>query len=478
MSPVDRMEFVSVGLHGTFRPVGSLPTAPADVDDIVARIVTRKKPIALHFHGGLVDEAHGMSTAEALSPLYEAAGCQPLTIIWETGFLETVSRNLRSIYKTELFQELVKIVLKRAAKRLGLEAGARGSGKEFTDDRIRAEMLKPSPFESILIDRESLSRGPALDRPDPKDERATQQEIEEDIQEDLTDNDKIAKLLEVADEVEPLEPGVRWAVESAPEGGRGVPIWLLKPLAAVTYRILVRYWNKRQHGFYPTVVEELLRELYLASAGRWIWGAMKNAAKDMFRSNSGLSDLDLHVGLYLIQKLSSLNLPVNLIGHSAGSIAICELLASAARENIKIPIHNIVFLAPAASSDLFFNELVSRPDRFERFRMFTMHDEYETKDILVPYVYPRSLLYLVSGIMEEKADAPICGMQRFMSGSEPFDNSNLVAIKNALRKDDRLVLSKTADTAAIGSRCSSVKHSGFNEDPLTRESVQTILRGL
>jgi hypothetical protein len=471
------MKFATVGLRGTFRPVGQWLTTPSDIDNIAAYIATQKKPIALHFHGGLVDEAHGMLTAEALSPVYEAAGCQPLTIIWETGFLETVSRNIGSIYKTELFQELVKIVLKRAAKRLGLEVGARGSGKELSDAEIKEGMLEISPFENVAVDREFMSRGgPALERPSRQDEQAVRDEIEEDIQEDLTDNDKIANLLEVPAEVEPLEPAVRWHIQSTPEGTRGVPIWLLKPVAVATYKILVRYWNKRQHGFYPTVIEEILRELYIASAGRWIWSAMKNTAKDMFRPNAGLANLDLHVGLYLIQELATLGLPINLIGHSAGSIAICELLSAATRANIKLPIRNIIFLAPAATSELFFNELVSRPERFERFRMITMRDDYETKDILVPYVYPRSLLYLVSGIMEEQTDLPICGMQRFISGVEPFDDSNLVAIKTFLHKDDRLVLSKTPDTAAPGFRSSALNHGGFNEDPLTRESVQTILR--
>jgi len=94
-----------------------------------------------------------------------------------------------------------------------------------------------------------------------------------------------------------------------------------------------------------------------------------------------------------------------------------------------------VFLAPAATSDLFFNEIVSRPERFERFRMFTMQDDYESKDILVPYVYPRSLLYLVSGIMEEKPDSPICGMQKFLSGTDPYDDSNLIAIRDFLQNN-------------------------------------------
>jgi hypothetical protein len=259
-------------------------------------------------------------------------------------------------------------------------------------------------------------------------------------------------------------------------GARGVPLWLLKPLATTVYRILARYWRGHQHGYYPTVVEEILRELYLANAGHWLWGSMKNAAQNMFRPNTELSGLDLHVGLYLIEKLAPLNLPINLVGHSAGSIAICELLAAVTRDGMKLRAHNVVFLAPAANSDLFYKEIVSRQERFDNFRMFTMHDDYESKDILVPYVYPRSLLYLVSGIMEENADTPICGMQRFLSGTTPYDEPNLVSIRDFLQKDNRAVLAKTADTAGEGLRCAALKHGGFNEDDLTRKSVQTVLR--
>jgi hypothetical protein len=479
MDPIDRMKFVTIGRRGTFQPLGKFPTSVSDADAITTFLATQKKPIVLHFHGGLVDEEHGFLTAEMLSPVYEAAGCQPLTVVWETGFLETVSRNIGSIYKTELFQELMKIVLRHAAKRLGVEAGARGSGKELTETEISRELLKVVPFGNTIIDRGDFARGGNVLKPPTNavEVQTTQDLVEEDIREDLTGNQTIARLLERPEEVEPLEPAVRTPVESAQAGARGVPLWLLKPLAVTTYRVLKRYWDGHQHGFYPTVMEEIFRELYLASAGRWIWSSMKNAARDMFRPNSGLAGLDLHVGLYVIEKLAVLGLPINLVGHSAGSIAICELLAAVARDEMKLRIHNIAFLAPAATSDLFFNELTSREERFDRFRMITMQDDYESKDILVPYVYPRSLLYLVSGIMEEAADAPICGMQKFLSGSAPYDSSNLVAIRDFLQKNDRLVLSKTLDTAVLGFRSSALKHGGFNQDALTRESVQAFLQG-
>ena len=36
--------------------------------------------------------------------------------------------------------------------------------------------------------------------------------------------------------------------------------------------------------------------------------------------------------------------------------------------------------------------------------MFTMTDENEKKDRLVPVIYPHSLLYLVSGVVEPEVD--------------------------------------------------------------------------
>lgn len=61
-----------------------------------------------------------------------------------------------------------------------------------------------------------------------------------------------------------------------------------------------------------------------------------------------------------------------------------------------------------------------------KFRMYSMNDKFESKDTLVRNVpvlgdltwfYPRSLLYLISGILEKDADgdvvdAAIAGLQR------------------------------------------------------------------
>lgn len=466
---LDKSNFVNVGLHGTFRATGQVQSTSSDIDALVEKLKANPQPVLLHFHGGLVSEQQGMDTAAALTPVYEAAGCHSVTVVWETGFLETVSRNLGSIYRTELFRELLEIVLKHAAKRLGLEAGGRGGGVELSDAEIENELDKPAPFEEHRVETVAQARGGAMPG------ELTEDEIEVELELELAANDRIGELLEQPHETEPLEAKYRASIEQPAPGARGIPLALLKPLAKITYRVTRRYWNGRQHGFYPTVIEELLRELYLASAGHWIWGSMKKAAADMFRSNAGLSGDHLHAGLYLIAKLASAGLTVNLAGHSAGSIAICELLAAAEREKLDLKVRNLLLMAPACTSELFWSEIGLRPHRYERFRMFTMHDDWESRDMLVPYVYPRSLLYLVSGIMEDAPDAPIAGMQRFLSGRAPFDTSDLVGARDFFSQSDRLVLAKTAASAAEGLRCGALKHGAFNEDALTRKSLQFAL---
>ena len=469
MDQVNKLNYVNAGLNGTFRPTGAIHSVPTDVDAIAAAIAVSKRPVVVHFHGGLVDEQQGMATAAALTPVYELAGCHPITVVWETGFIETVTRNIGSLYKTDLFQEILRIVLERVAKHIGLE-GARGPGLGLSAAEIETELQKPVPFENVDTKAAAGARGgPAPGMPQLD-------EIEEELREDLEANTRVAELLERPEQVAPMEPQYRGPIEQAPKGARGVPLWLLKPLAKITWRSAVRWWDGRDHGFYPTVMEEILRELYLASAGNWIWGGMKKAAAGMFVSNNGLNGTDLHAGLYLVNKLASAGVPINLVGHSAGSIAICELFRAAARDNLALNIRDVLFLAPASTSDMFWREIGSHPERYQRFRMFTMLDENESKDVLVPYVYTRSLLYLISGILEDEADTEIAGMQRYLSGGKPYDSSLLLSNRGFFNAQDRLVLAKTADAAAEGLRCGALKHGLFDDDDLTRKSLQFLLR--
>src|SRR5438874_3622153 len=93
------LNYVNVGPHGTFTPSGHLATTPADVDAIFKHLAdTNKQKLALHFHGGLIDEGAGLDIARKMAPLYAGAGAHPVTFVWETGLVETISTNLERLY--------------------------------------------------------------------------------------------------------------------------------------------------------------------------------------------------------------------------------------------------------------------------------------------------------------------------------------------------------------------------------------------
>src|SRR4051812_17595025 len=131
--------FVNIGPEGTFKPSGAVHTTPEDVDAILDHIgnaSTRK--VAIHFHGGLVKEAKGLALAGRIIPTYENGGAYPITVVWESGVLETVTRNLSTVNQTKLFNKLVNYAIRHAAKWLGASVGARGPGQPMSMAEIAA----------------------------------------------------------------------------------------------------------------------------------------------------------------------------------------------------------------------------------------------------------------------------------------------------------------------------------------------------
>ena len=199
---------------------------------------------------------------------------------------------------------------------------------------------------------------------------------------------------------------------------------IAKLVVRVVSRTLKRFTAKRDHGVIPTVVEEVMREAYVARVGAWIWSGMKIAAENMWKPNAGPVDQSSHAGTHLLDGLAKLQadepaLTVDLIGHSAGSIAIAHMLEAAAERHPAFHVRNVILLAPAASADVFERGVAANEVLFDAFRMFTMEDVLECKDHLVPGVYPRSLLYLISGIVDGDADSAVVGLRRHTSGQAP-----------------------------------------------------------
>jgi hypothetical protein len=249
------------------------------------------------------------------------------------------------------------------------------------------------------------------------------------------------------------------------------------------FHVARRYLRKRNHSFYTTVFEEILRRIYVSDVGEWVWSGMKTTAQEMWLPNDNLQGEKQRAGRYLLEGLAKLHkdqgLEIDLIGHSAGSIAIIEMLDAIERDFPDFRAHNVVFLAPACTLRRFVDGIVRKPQRFKRFRMYTMKDELETRDPLVAGIkplYPSSLLYFISGVLEDSSDTPLAGMHRFIRTQDPFTDLDPYGEAAKFLKDgDRIVLSKTDANAGHGLRCDSEHHGGFASPQMIKDSLKYLI---
>lgn len=474
---------VNVGPHSTFRKSGSYQTLPQHIDSMFSDFESREeRKIALYFHGGLVDEKSGIEAARNIAPHIEQAGCAPVCFVWETGLIETITTNFTKISETDLFNQMLKFLLRRVSKKVGFDFdGGRGSGEGLSAETIELELQKPIPFEGYdHIVADPTSRGSS-------DLNALAAEGAM-LEAELIREFKSYMEVEVELQRAILSTEVFVSSSESENASRGIfePIAFFTELARIAYRIIRRFIEKRDHGIYPTIVEEILRSIYIAELGAWVWKGMKGKSNQMWQSNVGRVGLSQFVGRYFIDKLNAYKIKypeteISLIGHSAGSIAICNLLNHVAGQSYTFSFNHIILLAPACRTELFKSAVLKHLERYKDVRIFTMSDDYECKDILVPYVYPRSLLYLVSGVLEEGgkvSDASILGLERHINFKKPYDLPEMEVLNKYLYEDKsyRLSLSVTIDGTSEGLVSKAVKHGEFDDDLSTLKSITHILR--
>lgn len=474
---------INVGPGGTFQKSGDFQTIPNDIDNMFARFERdNTDKIAIYFHGGLVNERSGIATANKLQPLLSSTGCSPVFFVWETGLVETLSTNLSKISETQLFNKLIKVILKRVTEKLGINpiTGRSGNGTGFSEEEIQTELLKPEPFASYNQPSAS-GRSASINSPSQLAgrevfiEAALASEIADDINSDREFQEAI-KTTKLTVDNNGGQTGSRGVISFATFIGHAVKI---------AFRSIKRFMNKRDHGLFPTVVEEILREFYIAELGAWVWKAMKDKAEGMWKENTGRQGNNQYAGRYFLDKLSAFKqkyprTKIHIIGHSAGSIATCHMLRNTASLTNSFAYSQILFMAPACRVDLFKSEMADHPERYSDLRIFTMTDENECNDKLVPYFYTHSLLYLISGILEddgESFDAYILGLERDINFLSPYNIPELDQVHQYLFEDSkfRLSLSKNDLATPIGMRTKALKHGDFNDDPDTLLSIQLIL---
>lgn len=274
-----------------------------------------------------MNEHSGMETAIRITNYIKTGtNAHPVSFIWKTGFLETIAQNLEDLRGTKLFQKLLTKIVKLAGNKLGIEIpsliGSRGVGT-LTEAEVMAELFKPFPFDEYVVDDSKRS---ATEVTANTNDFVLTNELEAELEEEI-DSDAEFKAALIAAENSKI-------AISADDAARGLPglATVIKLVAAIIFRVIKRHIARRDHGFYPTVIEELARELYLADFGAWLWDDMKVKAEAMCQEDlPGTTGLDLKAVNYMLKQLKKYcdahpETTIDLVGHSAGSIVICHLV--------------------------------------------------------------------------------------------------------------------------------------------------------
>jgi hypothetical protein len=456
--------------------------------------------IVIHFHGGLVSCGSGIEIAERLHPRYSQANAYPVFFVWESDVFETLENNLQEIahefFYERLWKRLSEFIMRKFSQTgrqrvlYALpEADPRDVCEAFDQIQIEGkpeslEALAPtapsdlselSDHERLILENELLQDSALMEAiRRVSDGLRTPGDVALDLQ---TQTRRVQGSTETLMDYRSLD---RLTHRPAP-AERGIldMAGFVKAAVTIAGRVISRFVHHRDHGFHATLVEEILRGFYLANVGEFIWTVMKKDPADSFGDDAAIFG-----GTAFLEALREAMDPtrptrITLVGHSTGAVYISEFLDKATSVLPATVRYGIVFLAPASTFEKTAATLERHTDLISGFRMFTMTDANERRDRLVPVIYPHSLLYFVSGVVEPVADTPIVGMERYYDDLY-YPGDTFPAVRTVrdfiLGADDRAVWSVTEE-GPQGLRSASLRHGDFDNDSVTLDSVAHILAG-
>lgn len=506
MNPFSPINVIHTGKDGILKA-----TTTAEIDASVAEIAKTGKAV-WHFHGGLVPKDKGIEGARRLhETCYGPTGSHTIFFVWESGLIESIKHNWTEIFNEEFFQRLLNWLLKYAAGKVAETVTAKGLGAQLPKElEHQMEMKKPEPYGDIIPTAE-VSDLSATEEKDLEARILADSKLADELMAILAstqsgeqvapgakgldaDPEKSAKTLMSPARLEELQQGFV-AADASAKGIISAKALLKVAKAAVVIlkRVIRRFQQGRDHGLYTTVVEELMREYYLANVGATVWGFMKKDTHDTFEFSAKIRG-----GHYLLTRFAELlkaghRPEITLVGHSTGAVFINHLLNSFAARRaaegwpMDFKFKNICFLAPACRMDNFASTATDNRGLFENFRMFTMTDAYESKDQLLGPIYPRSLLYAISGVLEEEqkddktvsaSDMPILGMERYLKNPKTYPAADFPDVETA-----RQMLASAANQAVwsvaqgnpAGLNSASEAHGDFDNEDDTLASLRAII---
>ncbi len=495
-----------VSRHGTFDTSGSLhATTQADLDALFATLATDKNRdrLVLHFHGGLVDFVSGMMAAEDITMRYADVPAYQVFFLWQTAlfdvlsektFLDAILPNISEAFNDPFFQQVLLRVTQFVKGKVDATNG--GAIDRWLDlpskEEVLQELRNPKDGQEPYADIDSTAL--------PEDTQLHRHE-EKIFREHLMHNDPVLKQHAQALVMKHAPNALKGNASAQVAPGDAAPIhtplfslafiehflteirdvvledieqvanfFIIGKCITVLKRVLDRFAQRRDHGVFPTIVEEILREFFIGTIGKEVWDGIKKEAADTFNASPTCTGTAFLRGLKTFCEHNP-NTHITLIGHSAGGIYICEFLQHAHDFLPNNVTFDVIMLAPANSYKLFSDTLKTYASRISGVRIFAMSDDLEQKDALIPGVYPLSLLYLVSGILEDEADTPILGMQRYFTNKAPYTHPDVQIAYSYLNKyQTSHIWSLSSGGDGISSDAKS--HATFYSEKITLESVK------
>ena len=468
-----------------------------------------KKPVVIHFHGGLVSRDSALAGAPELERFYRDAGAYPIIPVWKTGPWEVAQDIWLKIAAEALFKILVDRVTGFVHARIKDLMGSRSMSMERSLGPVTAGVLADSATgdgdftaDFLGLDVKQI-RGQEDLALTQFQEMSLQAAIQTDTELNLVvdavlqganlEVDDGARALGAPKAPVPLPSVADPAALQELRGEantRGLGIGTAVAVIKIISSVINRFIGKSDHGLHATVVEEVLRKFYLGGIGAAAWNKIKEYASDAFDDKTVEA-----AGSALLEEIKKIPAEqrLMLVGHSAGSIFICQLLKYFDGIEKRF---EVVFLAPAATVELTVGEVVAREQRLAVskdgrlcFRMYSMSDKFESRDTLVRNVpllgdltwfYPRSLLYLISGILEQDkgadvVDAAIFGLQRmYVPGWRSAADPTMTKARDFIDKSPERRVWAVQDHPDARFRSNSTSHGGFGAPVTGNTSMESV----
>ncbi len=451
----------------------SSETPKKKIDTLFADMQDKKiKDIVVYIHGGINTYNYARKQADNITAHLKSEERHCITIVWETGPVETLRSQLQTLMKRPLLQKISSYLNKRFAQSFPEKKGTPGTlswgrRSQVDPDDVLAKVLTAE--DATTLDEVTSAALITQLANDFKDEIDGDYELIAEIAKEIADADIALTDEFMADVKTTARAGTLGAFDN---------LDLPNFMGRIGVRVAERIEKRRDHGRWATIVEEVFRSIYLADIVKASWDDMKKRAADMWQEKDGDTFESAYYFLHKLQEYTENNpdTRINLMAHSAGSISVCHLLATAAKKFPKISFGHVIFTAPAASLKLVYDEVITKTDRFKEFTLFTLSDEQELADAILPHIYPSSLLYLVSGILEEDVDEPLSGMMRYQTGEEPFRSGIFAETRNFIQEKgkERLILAQQPATPA-GLQVKATRHGDFDKDRAMLESIKKLL---